>query len=356
MVLVGYQHDQAGGDEARRSAPVGLEGRGDVGDPARGRDLEGDGQHGVGAEEPGEEHPRGVGLLHQPQGDDDVEQHLVGAQDSVEGAHQHEPAVAQRAPSRLPPLGDRELEPSSARMVRRSLVVAGRVREPGDPVGVDQEQRCGQQRHGVDQDVAVGRQRQAAGQGPEREADVACCAHVGQGAHPGVPRKDGETVGVAARPHPRPGELEGDRDRHEAGEVTDEEPAAEEDGLQQAAQDPRTPGADRIGSPPQRHREQEGDATADGQAEPDLRGGEPDDLGEVDRRAGQEGALAEGGEHRLVGHRADERVIRENAVGAGDATPRWNPPEKYLDIKIPTRQPRPGRPGGAVGRWYGRAQ
>ena len=54
--------------------------------------------HGVGAEQPGQQHPWCVGLLHQPERDDDVEQHLVGAEDAVAGLSGEEAAVAQGAP------------------------------------------------------------------------------------------------------------------------------------------------------------------------------------------------------------------------------------------------------------------
>ncbi|WP_246355074.1 hypothetical protein [Nocardioides ungokensis] len=64
---------------------------------AGGRYLEQHRQHRVGAEEPGEQDLRGVGLLDQPQRDDDVEQDLVGGQHAVAEEERQEATVAQRA-------------------------------------------------------------------------------------------------------------------------------------------------------------------------------------------------------------------------------------------------------------------
>ena len=53
-------------------------------------------------------------------------------------------------------------------------------------------------------------------------------------------------------------------------------------------------------------RQERGDA-GEGEAETDLGGGQPDDLGEEHRRAGHEGALTEGEEERLGSEPSSQR-------------------------------------------------
>ena len=95
--VVGDQHDQAGQHEEAGADPGGPQRARHGLRAARRRHLEQHGEHRVGAEQPGQQHPRGVGLLDQPQRDHDVEQHLVGARARRRRREREEAPVAQRA-------------------------------------------------------------------------------------------------------------------------------------------------------------------------------------------------------------------------------------------------------------------
>jgi hypothetical protein len=92
----------------------------------------------------------------------------------------------------------------------------------------------------------------------------------------------------------RPDDLHDDCHRDVAVEVGDEGPHREHRRLPCRADGPHPLRPEAVDELAHRHSRQErGDAGA-GQAETDVRGGEPDDLGEEHSRAGQERALTEG--------------------------------------------------------------
>ena len=188
--VVGDQHDQAGQHEerrrrsGRRAATASTEFT-----PRAAGDLEQHRHHRVGAEQPGQQHPRGVGLLDQPERDHDVEQHLVGAEHAVAEVISDRKPRLRSAPglTQLAPRGDRRLvvlRRRGRRVMKKAL--SARI-------------AAVKQRHGADDVVAVEGERQAADQRAEGEADVERRAHERLRLHPLLAREHVERVGAAAR-------------------------------------------------------------------------------------------------------------------------------------------------------------
>ena len=304
--VVGGQGDQAGDhEEHRRDADRPQRGR-HVLDAAGRRHRQEDAHHGVGAEQEGQQHARGVGLLDQPQRDDDVEQHLVGPQHPAEERRHHPAEVAQR-----PGPGSFSLRSSG---VRSSWEALGSRRIAAALTRNTTAVNHGQ---GLEHHVGLEGQGDAAEQRAEGEADVERGVHVGPRLHPLVRREHVDRVGAVGGAAQGADDLHGDRHRDVAAEAVDERPHREQAGLAGRAQRPHPLGPVAVDHLARRQRGDERRDAGDGQPEPDLRGAQADDLGEEHRGAGHEGALAEGEQQRLGRQSSGQRGGR---AGTADET------------------------------------
>jgi hypothetical protein len=145
--------------------------------------------------------------------------------------------------------------------------------------------------------------------GAHGEADVEGGAHERLRVDPLLAREDVEGVGAVPGATGRADELEDDHHREERDEAVDPRPRQVERGLRRRAEHPHPLRAHPVGELAHRHREEERDDAGDGQAEPDLGGRQPHDLGEEHRAAGEEHALADREQDRL------QDSWRANGVG-----------------------------------------
>ena len=133
----------------------------------------------------------------------------------------------------------------------------------------------------------------------EGEADVERGVHVGARLHPLVGREHVDRVRAVRGATERADDLHADGHGDVALEAGDERPQREHRRLTGRAERPHLLRPEAVDELAHRQRRQERRDAGEGQAEADLGGGQPDDLGEEHRRAGHEGALAEGEEQRL---------------------------------------------------------
>jgi len=106
--------------------------------------------------------------------------------------------------------------------------------------------------------------------------------------------------------------------RHEREHPVGHRPGEVEHGFDHRRHGPERLGPDVVGEPTQGQRQQEGHHPGDRHPEADLRTGEADDLGEVDRGAGEERAGGERRQHTLQGQVAFELGRREDTAEQGD--------------------------------------
>jgi hypothetical protein len=147
--------------------------------------------------------------------------------------------------------------------------------------------------------VGVERQGDAPEHRTKREAHVERRVHVGAGLHAFVSRQHVDRVGAVCRATERADDLHADGHGDVTLEPGDERPHREHRGLTRRADRPHLLGSEAVDELAHREGRQERGDAGDGQAEADLGGGEPDDLGEEDRRTGHERALAQGEEQGL---------------------------------------------------------
>jgi hypothetical protein len=291
---VGEGGDAAADHEERRGhADVAQRGA-DVGDGPRHVGRQEDAEHGVGAEEPGEQDRRRVGALDQPERDHDVEQHLVGPQGAEEERHQHPPGVRQRARAgdALPGLAGRDAQ------------VVGRPRHPADRDAVDRHQGSGEPRGELHDGEAVGGEREAAEQGAQGEPGVEPRVEVRLRAQPLLARHDVEDVGLTADVAQGLERREHHAHQQVALEGVDEGERGHRHAAAERRRRPHPLRPEAVGQPPEGVRQQERRDHRDGDRETRLGRAEADDLDQEDRARGVERALADGEEQRLRGEAA----------------------------------------------------
>ena len=248
---------------------------------------------------------------------DDEEVHRV---DAGQDADEDERPVAQGTEARLA-LGPR--------WRRRQ------VGQAGEDHGGDEEGRAVEGEDGEVGPGLVDRQREAAEERADRDADVGDRTQVGL--EPDAPATGGDAGDVAGADRARaPVEerLDGE-DEDQAGEGPGGEqperghPRESSESHQHLA---RTAG---VAEMAEWDLAEEGDRGGHGEGGPDLRGGEADDVGEVEGRGGQQGAVAHGVDEGGDGEDAECGVDRDAPPGeAVGPVRRRHGPRIYLDVKI----------------------
>ena len=160
-------------------------------------------------------------------------------------------------------------------------------------------------------------ERDAAGTRAERVADVAGRAHVGHRPHPRLAREHRDPVDLARRPRRGLDARQHGQHRHERARTSRSaaRPGRAPPRAASATTHSRLAPTD-VGEPAERDRQRQADPGRHRHAQADLGAAEPDDLGEEDRRAGEERAGRERRQHALQGQVALELGLRQDARSA----------------------------------------